>query len=137
MSKPRMLFVNLPVKDLPRSVAFFRELGFQFDPRFSDDNAHCMVLDERAAFVMLLAEPFFKTFTEREIADGTRVSEALLAISCETSEEVDALCDKAIALGAKEAMPPKDHGFMRYRTFYDLDGHHWEVMWMDPSAVPS
>src|SRR5690606_7210724 len=78
MSKPRMLFVNLPVKDLPRSVAFFRELGFQFDPRFSDDNAHCMVLDERAAFVMLLAEPFFKTFTEREIADGTRVSEALL-----------------------------------------------------------
>jgi uncharacterized protein len=130
--KPRMLFVNVPVRDLPKSVAFFRELGFSFDERFCDERAHCMVLGKDAAYVMLLDERFFQTFTKREIADTSRVTEALLAISCESSAEVDSLCERALSLGATEAMPPADHGFMRYRTFYDLDGHHWEVMWMEP-----
>lgn len=135
--KPRMMFVNLPVRDLPKAVEFWKGLGFSFDERFSDERAHCMVLGEDASYVMLLARDFFQTFTKRDIADTDRTSEALLAISAESRDEVDTLCDRAIALGAKEAMPPADHGFMRYRTFYDLDGHHWEVMWMDPAGPPA
>jgi uncharacterized protein len=135
--KPRMIFVNLAVHDLPKSVKFFEDLGFEFDPRFCDEKAHCMILGENAAYVMLLDRSFFQTFTTREIADTSRANEALLAISCESREEVDTLCEEAIALGATEAMPPADHGFMRFRTFYDLDGHHWEVMWMDPAGPPA
>jgi hypothetical protein len=130
----RKLFVNLAVRDLPRSKDFFAKLGFTFNPRFTDENAACMVLSEEA-FVMLLTEKFFRTFTKRELADTSRQTEGLFALSCESRAEVDALVKKAIAAGGAHAMEPMDHGFMYSWSFYDLDGHHWEVLWMDPQAA--
>jgi predicted lactoylglutathione lyase len=130
----RKIFVNLAVRDLTRAKAFFSALGFDYNPKFTDDNAACMVIS-RDAFVMLLAEPFFKTFTTREVCDTTRETEALIAVSCESRKEVDELVKKAIDAGGRHAMPAQDHGFMYAGSFYDLDGHHWEVLWMDPKAV--
>lgn len=131
----RLLFVNLCVRDLPRAVGFFKELGFAFDPRFTNDHGACMVLAENASYAMLLAEPFFRTFTTREPCDTTRSTEALTCLMVESRAAVDALCDRALALGGAVAMPPQDHGAMYGRSFYDLDGHHWEVGWMDPAAL--
>ena len=130
---PRKLFVNLAVRDLERSKRFFAELGFAFDPRFSDENAACMVVSERA-LVMLLVQPFFRTFTRRALCDTSRATEGLFALDCATREEVDALTARALAAGAAEAMPAQDHGFMYGKSFYDPDGHHWEVFWLDPAA---
>jgi uncharacterized protein len=130
----RSIFVNLPVANLEKSKAFFSALGFSFNPQFTDQNAACMVLSEQG-FVMLLQQPFFKTFTEKQIADSSKVTEAIVACSCESRAEVDEIMKKALAAGAKQAMPSKDHGFMYYQTFYDLDGHHWEFIWMDPAAI--
>lgn len=130
----RKIFVNLAVRDLKKSMEFFSKLGFEFNPRFTDDKAACMVLSEEG-FVMLLGTPFFKTFTKREICDTSTHTEALLALSCSSRAEVDDLVKKAIAAGGKHAMDPQDHGFMYGWSFYDLDGHHWEVVWMDPKAV--
>lgn len=135
MSTPsRMLFVNLAVKDLAKTKEFFAALGFTFNPQFTDDNAACMVVNDQA-LVMLLAEPFFKGFTAREICDSRTHVEGLYGVSCTSRAEVDALMDKALAAGATDANKVQDHGFMYGRAFYDLDGHHWEVMWMDPSTV--
>lgn len=133
-ARPRKIFVNLSVSDLSRSRSFFEKLGFSFDAKFSDDKAACMVISEEA-FVMLLTEAWFKTFTEREICDTATKTEALVALSCESRAEVDALVEAALANGGKPAMPAVDHGFMYGHSFYDPDGHHWEVLWMDPSAV--
>ena len=133
-STGRKIFVNLAVRDLKRATAFFSALGFDFNPKFTDDNGACMVVSDEG-YVMLLAEPFFKTFTTREVCDTSRQTEALVALSCESRNEVDELVKKAIGRGAPEAMPAQDHGFMYGRSFYDLDGHHWEVLWMDPKAV--
>jgi uncharacterized protein len=130
----RMIFVNLPVRDLARSKDFFGKLGFAFNAKFTDDNAACMIVSEQA-FVMLLAEPFFKTFTKNEICDTRRQTEGLFALSCSSRAEVDELVGKAVAAGGRHAMDPQDHGFMYGWSFYDPDGHHWEVMWMDPKAV--
>ena len=130
----RKVFVNLPVRDLKRSMEFFSRLGFEFNPQFTDDNAACMVLSEEG-FVMLLREPFFKTFTKKAVCDTSSQSEALVALSCESRAEVDSLVKKALANGGSTAMPPQDHGFMYGWSFYDPDGHHWEVFWMDPSHV--
>jgi len=130
----RKLFVNLAVRDLPRSKDFFAKLGFSFNPRFTDDNAACLVLSEEG-YVMLLTEPFFKRFTKRELADTSRQTEGLFALSCESRAEVDELVRKAVAAGGRHAMEPQDHGFMYGWSFYDPDGHHWEVMWMDPKAA--
>jgi predicted lactoylglutathione lyase len=130
----RKLFVNLGVGDLKRSMAFFSALGFEFNPRFTDDKAACMIVSEEA-FVMLLSEPFLKTFTRRELCDTSRQTEALFALSCTSREEVDALVNRALEAGGQHAMPPQDHGFMYGWSFYDLDGHHWEVLWMDPKAA--
>ena len=130
----RKIFVNLAVRDLPRTKAFFSALGFNYNPKFTDDNAACMVVSDEG-YVMLLAEPFFKTFTKREVCDTSRQTEALIALSCDSRNEVDELVKKAINAGGRDAMPARDHGFMYGRSFYDLDGHHWEVMWMDPKAV--
>jgi len=130
----RKLFVNLPVRDLQASVAFFTALGFTFNARFTDEKATCMVISEEA-FVMLLTEPFFATFTTRARCDAQTHTEALFALSCESRAEVDALVDKAIAAGGAPAMPPVDHGFMYGSSFYDRDGHHWEVLWMDPKVA--
>lgn len=132
----RMMFVNLAVRDLPRTKAFFSELGFAFDARFTDANAACMKVSENAAYVMLLADPFFRGFTKREPCDTTKHNEVLVCISAESRAAVDAFCDRALALGGTTAMPAQDHGFMYGRSFYDLDGHHWEVMWMDPTQAP-
>lgn len=130
----RKLFVNLAVKDLKKSLRFFRELGFKFNQQFTDENAACMVISD-AAFVMLLTEPFFKGFMKKAICDTATHTEALFAISCENRTAVDELVNKAIAAGGRNAMDPVDHGFMYGWSFYDLDGHHWEVMWMDPGHV--
>ena len=134
MATPRKIFVNLAVRDLKRSMEFFTKLGFEFNPQFTDDKAACMVLSEEG-YVMLLGEPFFRTFTKRELCDTSRQTEAMLALSCTSRAEVDELVKKAIAAGGKHAMDPQDHGFMYGWSFYDLDGHHWEVLWMDPKAI--
>lgn len=133
-TRSRKIFVNIAVRDLKRSMDFFSTLGFAFNPKFTDDNAACMIISDEA-FVMLLAQPFFKTFTRREICDTTKQTEGLFALSCGSRAEVDEIVKKAIAAGGKHAMDPQDHGFMYSSSFYDLDGHHWEVFWMDPSAA--
>ena len=130
----REIFVNLPVRDLPKTMEFFSALGFTFNRQFTDDKAACMVINEKA-YVMLLSEPFFRGFTKRELCDTTRATEALLAISCTSRAEVDQLVRKAIDAGGSHAMDPTDHGFMYAWSFYDPDGHHWEVLWMDPANV--
>ncbi len=132
----RMLFVNLAVRDLKRSMEFFGKLGFTFNPKFTDDNAACMIISEQG-FVMLLVEPFFKTFTKREICNTDSHTEGLFALSCGSRAEVDELVKKALAAGGKPAMDPQDHGFMYGWSFYDPDGHHWEVFWMDPKGMPA
>lgn len=133
---PTQLFVNLPVRDLDRSVAFFKGLGYTFNPQFTDENATCMVLGENN-FVMLLVEKFFQTFTPKPVADAHRVTEVLLCVSAESREAVDELVRKAVAGGAATPRPPKDYGFMYQHGYQDLDGHLWEVMYMDPAAVPA
>ncbi|HZH03871.1 MAG TPA: VOC family protein [Myxococcaceae bacterium] len=130
----RKIFVNLAVQDLKKSMAFFAALGFEFNLKFTDDKAACMIISEEA-FVMLLTQPFFKTFTQRELCDTSRHTEGLFALSCNSRAEVDEMVQKAIAAGGKHAQKPQDHGFMYAWSFYDLDDHHWEVLWMDPSAV--
>ena len=133
-TQSRKLFVNLAVNDLPRTKAFFSKLGFTYNPQFTNDEAACMPLSEDA-FVMLLRRDRFKDFTKKEICDTSRYTEGLFAISCDSRAEVDAMVNTAIEAGGTEATDPQDHGFMFVRTFYDLDGHHWEVMWMDPAAL--
>ena len=130
----RKLFVNLAVRDLKRSVAFFTELGFAFDPRFTDDKATCMILSDEA-FVMLLEQDRFRDFTRKQICNTGTHTEALLAVSCASRAQVDEMVETAVAAGGKHALEPQDHGFMYGWSFYDPDGHHWEVMWMDPAAI--
>ncbi len=134
VTNSRKIFVNLPVRDLKRSMDFFSALGFSFNPQFTDDKAACMIISDEA-FVMLLTEAFFKTFTDRDLADTSRQVEGIFALSCTSRGEVDEIVKKAIAAGGKDAKHSQDHGFMYFSSFYDLDGHHWEVLWMDPSAV--
>ncbi len=132
----RKIFVNLPVKDLDRAIAFFTGLGFAFNPQFTDSTATCMIISD-SAFAMLLVESKFTSFTTKKIADTSTASETILALSADDRAAVDALADKAIATGGSVAMPPMDLGFMYGRSFYDPDGHHWEVFHMDPTAMPS
>lgn len=135
-TRSRKLFVNLAVRDLRRSMELFSRLGLEFDPRFTDDRAACMVVSGEA-YVMLLAEPFFRTFTRKEPCDTRTHTEGLFALSCGSRAEVDELVAKAVAAGGAAAMPPVDHGFMYAASFYDLDGHHWEVLWMDEARAPA
>lgn len=128
------IFVNLPVKDLNRSKAFFSTLGYEFNAQFTDENAACMVVSENI-FVMLLVESFFKTFTPKNIADASKTCEVMVALSQESRQSVDKLCDAALKAGARSFREPADHGFMYQRAFEDLDGHVWEHVWMDPAAV--
>jgi uncharacterized protein len=130
----RKIFVNLAVSDLQRSMQFFSKLGFEFNLKFTDDKAACMIINQDA-FVMLLSEPFFQTFTKKRICDTHTHSEGLFALSCRSRAEVDETVNKAIAAGGTHAQSPQDHGFMYGWSFYDLDGHHWEVLWMDPAAA--
>ncbi|MFE9454601.1 VOC family protein [Streptomyces sp. NPDC006739] len=130
----QMIFVNLPVDDLDASKKFFTELGYTINPQFSDEKAASVVISDTIV-AMLLTKPFYATFTKKEIADATKTSEVLVALSAESREKVDELVDKAIASGATPSGETQDHGFMYGRAFDDLDGHTWEVIWMDPAAV--
>ncbi|WP_199429485.1 VOC family protein [Qaidamihabitans albus] len=131
---PTKVFINLPVQDLGKSIAFFEQLGFSNDKNFTDENAGAIVISD-TIHVMLLKEQFFQTFTKKEIADATKSTEAIVCLSAESRAAVDELADKALAAGGQPANDPQDHGFMYGRSFQDLDGHHWEIMWMDPSAA--
>jgi predicted lactoylglutathione lyase len=130
----RTLFVNMPVADVARSRAFFAALGFAFDPAFSDESAACMPVGEHAV-VMLLSRDTFAQFSKLPIADPATHALALYCFSVDSREDVDAISAAALAAGAREADGAEDHGFMYSRSFFDLDGHGWQVMWMDPSAA--
>ena len=131
----RQIFVNLPIRDMERSQAFFRALGFSFNPQFTNAQGACMVVSD-GIHVMLLVEPFFQTFTKKPVADARRSTEVLVCLSCESRSEVDALVKKALAAGGTAPNAPQDHGFMYGHGFEDPDGHVWELAWMDPAAVP-
>ena len=132
----RQIFVNLPIKNMERSQAFFKSLGFSFNPQFTNEQGACMVITENHNYAMLLVEPFFQTFTRKPIADATQTTEVLICLSCESRAEVDAMVRNAIAAGGTSPNAPQDHGFMYGHGFTDLDGHVWELMWMDPNAAP-
>lgn len=131
----RKIFVNLPIKSMERSKAFFQALGFGFNPQFTNEQGACMVIGEDI-FVMLLTEPFFQSFTKKPVADANKSTEVLTCLSCDSREEVDELVRKAKAAGGKVPNAPQDHGFMYAHGFEDLDGHIWELAYMDMSAVP-
>jgi predicted lactoylglutathione lyase len=132
----RQIFVNLPIKNMERSQAFFKSLGFSFNPQFTNEQGACMVVSENHSYVMLLVESFFATFTRKPISDATKATEVLVCLSCESRAEVDALVKKALAAGGTSPNPPQDHGFMYGHGFTDLDGHIWELVYMDASAAP-
>ena len=131
----RQIFVNLPIKNMERSTAFFGVLGFSFNPQFTNEQGACMVVSD-SIYVMLLVEPFFQTFTKKQIADAGKTTEVLICLSCESRAEVDELVRKAVAAGGSTPNAPQDHGFMYGHGFQDLDGHIWELAYMDPSAAP-
>jgi hypothetical protein len=128
------IFVNLPVGDLNRSVKFFRNLGFDFNAQFTDETATCMIVSEDI-FVMLLTRAKFKEFTPKEICDATKSTEVLMGLSLASREKVDDMVRKAVAAGGTTYAEPKDYGFMYQHGFQDPDGHIWELIYMDPSAV--
>jgi predicted lactoylglutathione lyase len=130
----RTLFLNVPVANLERSKAFFASLGFGFDPKFSDESAACMLVGEQA-FVMLLSHEKFAQFSKLPMADPTTHTLALYCFSVATREEVDTVTEAALAAGASDHDDTEDYGFMYSRSFFDLDGHGWQVMRMDPAAV--
>ncbi len=133
---PTKIFVNLPVKDLARSTRFFTELGFSFDDRFTDDNAACLVISDDI-YAMLLTEPFFRNFTDKDLADTGTTTEAILALEVESRERVDELAQLALDAGGSPAGEPMDQDGMYERSFQDPDGHLWEVFYMDPALVPA
>jgi predicted lactoylglutathione lyase len=128
------IFVNLPVKDLSKTIEFFTKLGFTFNPQFTDKNATCMIVGDDI-FVMLLVEKFFKTFTKKEICDATKDTEVIVALSAESREKVDEMINRVIEAGGRESREPQDHGWMYVRSFQDLDGHLWEIIHMDESVI--
>ena len=130
----KQIFVNLPVKDLGKTIEFFKKLGFEFNPQFTDEKATCMVVNENI-FVMLLVEKFFKTFTQKEICDTSKNTEVIIALSTENREKVDQMLENVIKAGGKESRKPQDHGWMYGRSFEDLDGHIWEIIYMDEKAL--
>jgi predicted lactoylglutathione lyase len=128
------MFVNLPVKDLNRSKAFFEKLGLTFNPQFTDETAACLVIGDDN-YAMLLTHKKFKDFTKKDIVDATKATEVLIAVALESRARVDSIADTALKAGASEARPAQDHGFMYVRAINDLDGHIWELFWMDPNFV--
>jgi predicted lactoylglutathione lyase len=131
----KQIFVNLPIRDMQKSQAFFKSLGFTFNPQFTNDQGACMVVGDNI-YVMLLVKPFFQGFTGKPIADATQSTEVLIALSCESRAEVDDLVARAIAAGGTAPRAPQDHGFMYSHGFDDLDGHIWEVFHMVPGETP-
>jgi len=132
----KQIFVNLPVKDLKKSMDFFTKLGFTFNPQFTDDNAACMIIGENI-YSMLLMEKFFKGFTKKEISDAKKTTEVLIAIDAESREKVDELIKKAVDAGGTIYRDPDDHEWMYSHSFADLDGHQWEVLYMDTNKMPN
>ena len=130
----RQIYVNLPVKDLKRSVEFFTELGFAFNPKFADDNATCMIVGDNI-FVMLLVESFFKTFTSKQISDASKSTEVLVCLALEGRDKIDEMVGKALAAGGAAPNRAKDYGFMYQHGFQDPDGHLWELIYMEPKAA--
>ena len=130
------IYVNLPVKDLDKSIAFFTQLGFKFNPQFTDETATCMIVSD-TIFVMLLTEAKFKIFTPKPICDAAKSTEVLLALSRPSRKDVDDIVRKALAAGGSIYNEPQDHGFMYAHGFQDLDGHIWEVMYLQPSPPNS
>jgi len=128
------LFVNLPVSDLQKSVEFFTQLGFTFDQRFTDERATCMIVGEDV-YVMLLVQDFFQNFTKKDVTDARSSTEAIFAIGAGSREAVDELADKALAAGAGPSIEPMEETGMYGRSFQDLDGHLWEVFYMDEAAL--
>jgi uncharacterized protein len=131
---PTQIFVNLPVKNLNASVQFFTKLGYKFNKQFTDDTATCMIVSD-CIYVMLLTEQKFRTFTPKAIADAKQSTEVLVCLSCENRAQVEDMVRKAVAAGGSTYAPPQDHGFMFQHGFQDLDGHIWELIYMDPAAV--
>lgn len=129
---PSKVFINLPVKDLKRSMTFFQSLGFSFNPQFTDEKAGCMVISD-SIFVMLLTENYFKSFIDTEICDANRSSEVLIALDAASVDEVKEFVKKAESLGGRIYAEAKDHGFMYQHSFADLDGHKWEVAYVNMS----
>ena len=132
----KQIFVNLPVKDLNKTKQFFSKLGFNFNPKFTDENATCMIISDNI-FAMLLVEKFFKIFIpNKEITDAKKSTEVLLALAVDSKIEVDEMIQKAVDAGGKEYRETQDHGWMYGKAFEDLDGHIWEIFCMDESKMP-
>lgn len=129
------IFINLPVKELDKSFSFYTKMGFTNNPKFSDESAKCMVFSEEI-FVMLITHDRFKTFITKPITDVSKTTSALLSISVESPDKVNEISNNAISAGGKEPIEAKDYGFMQQRTIEDLDGHIWEIFYMDMSKFP-
>jgi uncharacterized protein len=129
------IFVNLPVKNLDASIAFFTQLGYTFNPQFTNEKATCMIISDDI-YVMLLVEEFFQSFIPTQIADTSTTTESIICLSADSKQQVDEMISKAVAAGATTYRDPQDHGFMYGHSYRDLDGHLWEIMWMDVNAVP-
>jgi predicted lactoylglutathione lyase len=132
---PTQIYVNLPVKDLNKSIAFFTALGYKFNPQFTDETATCMIVSDDI-FVMLLTEEKFRTFTPKALCDATKSTEVLIALSLDSVNEVQEMVRTAVAAGGSTYNEPQDHGFMYQHGFQDPDGHIWEMFYMDPAAIP-
>src|SRR5882724_7277319 len=130
------IFINLPVKDLDRSISFFTNLGFSFNPQFTDEKAGCMVISD-SIFAMLLTESYFKTFTKKEVSDAKTSTEVLITLDTNSKEEVQQIVAKAKKSGATIYNEPQDHGWMYQHSFADLDGHQWELVYMDATQLPN
>lgn len=129
------IFVNLPVKELEKSMEFFSEIGFTFNPQFTDDTAACMIIGDGSIYAMLLTHEKFREFTKKHIADATRTTEVLIALDAESREQVNEMVEKAVAAGGTIYRSPEDHGWMYGHSFADLDGHQWELLYMDINAL--
>ncbi len=129
------IFVNLPVKNLNRSIEFFRKLGYTFNPQFTDENATCMIISD-TIFVMLVVEPLFLNFTKNELCDTRKYTESIICLSAESRDAVDEMVKKAVAAGATTPVDKQDHGWMYGHGFQDMDGHLWEIAYMDINAMP-
>jgi uncharacterized protein len=132
----KKIFINLPVADLQKAVTFYTTIGFTVNPQFSDETAACMVLTDEI-YVMLLSHPKFKVFTTKEIGDAFKTASVINSLSVDSVEEVNTMSELALKAGGKETNEPKDYGFMLQRSFEDLDGHLWEIIYMDITKFPA
>jgi len=132
---PTKVFINLPVKNLTKSMQFFQDLGFSFNPQFTDEKAGCMIISD-SIFVMMLTETYFKSFIDTQVCDAHRSTEVLIALDAVSADEVKQFVNKAESLGGRIYAEAKDHGFMYQHSFADLDGHKWEMVYMDMNQFP-